>query len=185
MHPESLARHVLPGTIALPSPFPTVGKLSIEECDERYTISIVHDTGRHFSITRKVYLTDVAAIQIVSPPSMKQWFFARGYLNPAEKILSFFRSTENNSKEQGQSEAVIEGIVYVAESAPVLNHVEFGTTAADSSDYYPPTSLSKMPACTVPPDPPCCDPPCCETPCCDSSDCYVASCENDQKMRVD
>lgn len=64
MLPNNMSRLTLPGTVALPSPFPTCGILCVEEIDGKKVISITYDADDEYTIIRKVFATDVSAIYL-------------------------------------------------------------------------------------------------------------------------
>jgi hypothetical protein len=129
----------LAGTVALPSPFPEVGRLSLVpggvsyhsakgDCDLDL-VAVEHCQSNRVTITRYVALGDVTAVLFAVSPthfSDKDWYFGPEIVAQLET-----RSSTN-------APTVCMGIVYVREQAPILMRVEVGMTAAESAEYYPP-----------------------------------------------
>jgi hypothetical protein len=156
MFPNHLARLTLPGTVALPSPFPTLGILSSEEVCGKVVISIRYDCGDHYTIIRKVFLTDVSAVYFADQKGRySEWLHLRGSANGSVEFRECFESfsrkiadCEREENEHHDGDSGVHGIIFVPEAVPVMNQVEFGTTAADSAAYYPPTDYVRTPYCT-------------------------------------
>jgi hypothetical protein len=143
--PEPLTRRQLrsfhlSGTVALPSPFPEVGRLALRPAGLEYgaggdgtveAVVIEHEQSHRVTISRTVRLADVAAVLFSRPlpPVLAgdgEWCFGPEVTAALEERAGL------------GDPALLEGIAYVRESAPVLMQVEVGMTAAASAEYYPP-----------------------------------------------
>jgi hypothetical protein len=128
----------LAGTVALPSPFPELGKLSLQAGGVSYNgskgetgredlIVIEHVQSNRVIITRRVLLREVTAVAFCPiDATTKNWYFG-------SEIARELRARSNSNDLD-----LMMGIAYVRESAPVLMEVEVGMTAAESAEYYPP-----------------------------------------------
>jgi hypothetical protein len=131
----------LAGTVAIPSPFPEVGRLSLlpgglayhyATADQAFPlVAVEHYQSRRVTITRYVDLRDVAAVRFatcVSPAldSNEGWYFG-------PEVPRELEARSNTNKP-----SLAMGIVFVRENAPVLMRVETGMTAAESAEFYPP-----------------------------------------------
>jgi hypothetical protein len=130
----------LAGTVALPSPFPEVGRLRLLPGGVHYNagpesaldlVAVEHTQSNRVTITRHVALHDVAAVFFVNPEKPAQFSDSGWYFGPEIGPQLEIRSTAN-------APALCLGIVYVREQAAVLMRVEVGMTAAESAEYYPP-----------------------------------------------
>jgi hypothetical protein len=128
----------LAGTVALPSPFPEVGKICLQpggviyqgangESAREDLVVIEHVQSNRVTIIRRVFLRDVAAAAFCPiDESTNNWHFG-----PEIGRVLRARSNSNNG-------GLMMGIAYVRETAPVLMEVQVGMTAAESAEYYPP-----------------------------------------------
>ncbi|MHC4177713.1 MAG: hypothetical protein ACYSWU_09405 [Planctomycetota bacterium] len=129
---KGLAALFLPGTIALPSPFPSVGDVEIKKDGEGAELrdgerGVLLTVRRRFEPSTEVCWTmlveRVSAILLTNGAELEsdgaEWLFG-----PDVAKLQSVKGT-NPAK----------GIVYVPENAPVLMRVEFGTTASESMDF--------------------------------------------------
>jgi hypothetical protein len=128
----------LAGTVAIPSPFPELGKIFLQaggviyqgasgEATREDLVVIEHMQSHRVTVTRRVFLRDVAAVAFCPlDTSMKNWYFG-------PEIVRELRARSNSNNAD-----LMMGIAYVRETAPVLMDVEVGMTAAESAEYYPP-----------------------------------------------
>jgi hypothetical protein len=128
----------LAGTVALPSPFPELGKISLQaggvvyqggqgESPKEDLVVIEHVQSNRVTLTRRVFLRDVMAVAFAPiDESTNNWFFG-------PEIARELRARSSDNKPE-----LMEGIAYVREDAPVLMEVEVSMTAAESADFYPP-----------------------------------------------
>jgi hypothetical protein len=142
----------LAGTVALPSPYPACGSLSIvvapEDGDHETYVKIVQHVSSKRIITRFVRLCDVRAIRVPekadSFASPETW----PLIGPKE-----VRRQIGNKDEELRAEAIKSGgaaefpwvpaaIVYVPEPAPVLHRNDVGVTAAVSAEEVAFSELS-------------------------------------------
>jgi hypothetical protein len=141
--PHAFQRHHLrsfhlAGTVALPCPFPEVGKLTLLPKGFAYVgaegettsdlVLIEHEHSHRVTITRYVLLDDVYAVLFapIDRPTGGDWHFGP----EIGRELAARSSRKDPSK--------LMGIAYVREQAPVLMRVDVGMTAAESAEYYPP-----------------------------------------------
>jgi hypothetical protein len=142
--PETFSRRQLrsfhlAGTVALPSPFPETARLSLRPCGLAYgpkvgaddLVVIEHEQSNRVTVARSVRLADVAAVLFSRPlPPVRagegEWNFG-----PEVAVALEERAALSDP-------ALLEGIAYVRESAPVLMQVEVGMAAAESAEFYPP-----------------------------------------------
>jgi hypothetical protein len=157
-HLRSIA---LAGTIAVPSPFPALGRIEIsthgvskDEVDSlqdptsfeavqffrKVHVEIVHEVNPRLTITRVVRLCDIAAAFLPADSSHVSLSHGQWYLSAELESLVLERLSESNSPEfPALVPLLFEAIVYLPETAKVLLRVETGMTAAESVEYYPPT----------------------------------------------
>ena len=143
-HPGHQDAIKLAGTVALPSPFPASGSVSIvvapEDGEHETYLKIVQAVTGKRMITRFVRLADVRAIRTPaenkSSESPETWD-----LIGHKKILRLIADSEKKlrasaSKSAGaaESEWLPCAIVYVPEAAPVLHRNDVGVTAAVSAE---------------------------------------------------
>jgi hypothetical protein len=138
----------LAGTVALPSPFPAFGSVSIV---------VAPEDGDH----EIVRLADVRAIRVPATPealgSPETW----NLIGPKEvqrriaKHEKDLRSAVSKSKSASESEWLAAAIVYVPEAAPVLHRNDVGVTAAESAEEVAFSELSLQPIhhCAINPIP--------------------------------
>jgi hypothetical protein len=157
-HLRSIA---LAGTVAVPSPFPALGRIDVStygitkdevDCLEaprsfeaveffrKVFVEIAHEVNPRLTITRVVKLCDIAAVFLpadTSPVSLSQ---GQWYLSAELEALVLEKLSELNTPDfPALIPLLCESIVYLPETAKVLLRVETGMTAAESVEYYPPT----------------------------------------------
>ncbi|HEV2972392.1 MAG TPA: hypothetical protein VGY55_20635 [Pirellulales bacterium] len=132
-----MAALFLPGTVALPSPFPTVGTVWLPspdfECMPGISkgtelIAIGKSTPPSASIVRYVRVEHVAAIFLLHDTCAEatdavDWKHGNWLYKPSSDDLR--RELAARSR----------AIVYVPENAPVMTQAVFGATAAESAEY--------------------------------------------------
>ncbi|HKD38580.1 MAG TPA: hypothetical protein VKB78_17330 [Pirellulales bacterium] len=125
----------LPGTVALPSPFPTVGHIWLQspklmaglEDEETELVAIGTSVSPTTTIVRYVHVEHVSAILFLDKVSEGEesnsidW--KKGFFSPSLDDIK--RGLANSNR----------AIVYVPESAPVITQAIFGQTAAESAEY--------------------------------------------------
>jgi hypothetical protein len=127
----------LPGTVALPSPFPTVGKVWLPPPDLKHMpgitkaidlIAIGHLVPPSRSIVRYVRVEHISAMFLLDDKcgadesevvnwNHGNWLYAPNLKDLQDAIKPHSRA-----------------IVYVPESAPVMTQTVFGATAAESAE---------------------------------------------------
>ncbi|HEY2147804.1 MAG TPA: hypothetical protein VGH32_07690 [Pirellulales bacterium] len=124
----------LPGTVALPSPFPKVGHLWLQspkqlsglEDEESELVAIGVSIPPTTTIVRYVLVKFVSAIFLLKEPSDAEKLAATDWKNGTwlfpPKLHEGLAKTSR-------------GIVYVPESAPVLTQAVCGQTAAESAEH--------------------------------------------------
>jgi hypothetical protein len=143
-HSTHQAALKIAGTVALPSPFPACGSLSIivapEDGDYETYIRIVQVVSGRRMITRFVRLADVRAIRAPEkstaqgPPETWQIILAKEVQRRISKKEKDLRTAATKSKTACESEWLPAAIVYVPEAAPVLHRNDVGVTAAVSAE---------------------------------------------------
>jgi hypothetical protein len=161
----------LAGAVSLPAPWPASGPISIvvtaADRQGEWTIylRVQHRVHRRLKLTR---LIDVRSVRAIMTPdgldaaqsvaasdelpssSTDDWVVTPGRLL-IQAIQELIGGEEKRRK--GKSSGPVEiplvdhGIIFCAESAPVLMEVEVGMTAAESADYYPPLCNGSHPKC--------------------------------------
>jgi hypothetical protein len=143
-HPSHQAAIKLAGTVALPSPFPASGAVSIvvapEDGEHETYLRIVQAiTGKRI-ITRFVRLADVRAIKAPatpgSPEGPETWALI-GHKQIVRMIADKEKKLRTSATKSGgatESEWLPAAIVYVPEAAPVLHRNDVGVTAAVSAE---------------------------------------------------
>ena len=128
---EDLAPLYLPGTIRLPSPFPAVGDLDLQENGAQYPgvealgalLVVRHRIWPSTKVCWTIRVELVSAILLTEGDKLDcataKWVFT-----PSVPKL---RSLPEAS--------ILKGIVFVPENAPVMMRIEMGTTASESADY--------------------------------------------------
>src|SRR5258708_3914147 len=133
----------LPGTVALPSPFPTVGQVWLPSPDFECMPGLLKERHLHLlaignlippsrSIVRFVRLEHISAVFLLDGTSdaddseavnwkQGEWLYA-----PSLEQL------------KGKLKPGSRAIVYVPENAPVMTQTVFGATAAESAEYIHP-----------------------------------------------
>jgi hypothetical protein len=157
-HLRSIA---LAGTIAVPSPFPALGRIDVstqgmtkDEVDcledpssfeavqffKKVLVEIAHEVNPRLTITRVVRLCDIAAAFLPSDTSQVSLSHGQWYLSAELESLVLDKLSELNSHElPALVPLLFEAVVYLPETAKVLLRVETGMTAAETVEYYPPT----------------------------------------------
>jgi hypothetical protein len=157
-HLRSIA---LAGTIAVPSPFPALGRIDVSTygitkdevgCLEDPTsfdaiqffrkvlVEIVHEVNPRLTITRVVKLCDIAAAFLPTDTSQVSLSNGQWYLSAELEALVLEKLSELSTQDfPALVPLLFETIVYLPETAKVLLRVETGMTAAESVEYYPPT----------------------------------------------
>ena len=130
----------LSGTVTIPSPFPEIGRLTLQRLSSvpsrgraahKDFLCIEHTQSHRLMIARFVDLNDVTAVVLAEKGKVGlddgHWLFGA----PGQhELIARLRKSKTRP---------IEGIAYVREHAQILMRVETGMTAAESSEYYPPT----------------------------------------------
>jgi hypothetical protein len=127
----------LPGTVALPSPFPTLGTVwlppedfaNLPDLPKGTVLVAIQATARpHTTIVRYVRADLIAAIFVLKKPSAEEsvvnwkdgdWHYAPDVDCLRKQILVAPR----------------QAIVYLPENAPVMTQSVFGATAAESAEH--------------------------------------------------
>jgi hypothetical protein len=138
---QQLRLYQLAGTVALPSPYPELGRLSLipgglkygddDEGDGIDLVAVEHRQSSRVTITRYVALDDVKAVLFTTGACPAQLADGDWYFGPEVARTLEARSNDNDP-------SLCMGILYARESAPVIMRVEAGMTAAESAEYYPP-----------------------------------------------
>jgi len=134
----------LAGTVALPSPFPAFGSVSIvvapDDGDhESYLRIVQHVTGKRI-ITRFVRLADVRAIRLPATAEAQGSPETWELIGPKEvqrriaKHEKGLRATAAKSGGASEGDWLPAAIVYVPEAASVLHRNDVGVTAAVSAE---------------------------------------------------
>jgi hypothetical protein len=143
-HASHQAALKIAGTVALPSPFPACGSLSIvvapEDGDYETYIRIVQHVSSRRIITRFVRLADVRAIRAPETEAAhgapETWPVVghKEVLRRISKKEKELRGAATKSGSASESEWLPAAIVYVPEAAPVLHRNDVGVTAAVSAE---------------------------------------------------
>jgi hypothetical protein len=144
LHAKHLHAIKLAGTVALPSPFPAFGSISIvvapDDGDHETYLRIVQSVTGKRIITRFVRLADVRAIRAPATAeaalSPETWDLigpkeVQRRIAEKEKEL---RAAASKSGSATEAEWLAAAIVYVPEAAPVLHRNDVGVTAAVSAE---------------------------------------------------
>jgi hypothetical protein len=134
----------LAGTVALPSPFPSCGAVSVvvapEDGEFETYVKIVQIVSVRRIVTRFVRLDDVRAVRAPAQGSAaggpESWPFigpkeARRQIEKKEKDL---RAQVKKSGSAAESDWLPAAIIYAPEGAPVLHRNDVGVTAAVSAE---------------------------------------------------
>jgi hypothetical protein len=130
----------LPGTVALPSPFPTVGRVWLPSPDFECMPGLLKKHHLHLlaignlvppsrSIVRYVRVEHISAMFLLAgkgdadETEAVNWNQGKWLYAPSLEDL------------KGQLKPKSRAIVYVPENAPVMTQTVFGTTAAESAEY--------------------------------------------------
>ncbi len=143
-HSTHQAALKIAGTVALPSPFPACGAVSIvvapEDGDYETYIRIVQHVSSRRIITRFVRLADVRAIRAPEPGAGQGGPDTWPLLGPKEVLRRIskkekeLRGAATKSGSASESDWLPAAIVYVPEAAPVLHRNDIGVTAAVSAE---------------------------------------------------
>jgi hypothetical protein len=169
--PDQTVAFALAGTVALPSPFPATGRVSIglfpprgfrpsekakeEEFEPSFLLKIVQLVNEKHIVTRFVRPKDLRAVR--SRPEerpraeLPAWTIqtaaeVSGRIEEKKRILI----KDFTKGGPAEDELFAEAIVYVPESAPVLHRLDIGMTAAESAEFCP-----EEPRCPLGAVPPC------------------------------
>jgi hypothetical protein len=157
-HLRSIA---LAGTVAVPSPFPALGRIDVsthgltkDEVDslledptsfeavrffQKILVEIAHEVNPRLTITRVVKLCDIAAVFLPADTSQVSLSQGQWHLSAELDALVLEKLSEWNTQNfPALVPLLFESIVYLPETAKVLLRVETGMTAAESVEYYPP-----------------------------------------------
>jgi hypothetical protein len=143
-HPGHQAALKIAGTVALPSPFPACGSLSIlvapEDGDYETYIRIAQIVSGRRIITRFVRLSDVRAVRAPEIPEShggpETWPII-GLKEVARRISKKEKELRTAATKSGtacEAAWLPAAIVYVPEAAPVLHRNDVGVTAAVSAE---------------------------------------------------
>jgi hypothetical protein len=143
-HQGHQAAMKLAGTVALPSPFPAFGSVSIvvapDDGDhETYLRIVQHVTGKRI-ITRFVKLADVRAIRAPATSEAQGSPDTWELIGPKEigrriaKHEKGLRATASKSGDSSGADWLPAAIVYVPETASVLHRNDVAVTAAVSAE---------------------------------------------------
>jgi hypothetical protein len=143
----SMSALYLPGTVALPSPFPSAGKVWLPSPDfecmpgllkgrDLHLLAIGHLVPPSKSIVRFVRVEHISAVFLLDGTSdadeseavnwkQGEWLYAPSLEHLKSKLKPGSRA-----------------IVYVPEHTPVMTQSVFGTTAAESAEYIHPFGTS-------------------------------------------
>ena len=128
---DDLAPLFLPGMIRLPSPFPAVGVVEIQEGATQFRG--VEERGALLIVRRRIW-PSTKVCWIIRVELVSAILLTKGdELDPGKATWLFGPSVPKLKSLAGEEAS--KGIVFVPEEAPVLMRVEFGTTASDSADY--------------------------------------------------
>ena len=141
---DQLRSFFLAGTVPIPSPFPSLGKISLElrAGDVKQepgdlaldAVRIVHQQSPRVLIARTVLLDDVQAVFIPDRPGSVDLVLGTWCFRPDIRRRLIALVAEN---------VKTKGIVYVPEAARVYMEVGVGMTAAESAEYYPPLARER------------------------------------------
>ena len=147
--PEQELAFALSGTVAIPSPFPAMGQVSVlvvpetqvrkEHRDPRFFLKSVQVVNVQCVVTRIIARNAVRAIGYYSDGESEskdgEWTVV-----PTERLSQMLATANHAAKElekdRGRSFELPlfeKAVLYVPESAPVLHRIEFGLTAAVSA----------------------------------------------------
>ena len=136
---------LLAGTVALPSPFPAAGRLSVgvhvhdEGDDPEIFLEIEQVVDVHRTIFRILRFEDVRAIRASdgSIPAHEAPLLTARQI--ASKVGEKSKLLANGRKEAGGPGKELlfkQAIVYVPETCPVLHRVHLGLTAGESAEDF-------------------------------------------------
>ncbi len=131
----------LSGTVTIPSPFPEVGRMSLQRLSSptpskrraahKDFLCVEHTQSHRLMIARFVAMSDVSAVLLAEDGKVSnghgQWLVGAA---GQHELVALLRKSKTG---------IVDGIAYIREHAQVLMRVETGMTAAESSEYYPPT----------------------------------------------
>lgn len=148
----------LAGTVPVPTPFPAAGEIRIVTDAEPggkvamadllarklIYLEVRHRISPKLTITRTVYLDEVAAVFLPDQPDGDLYDVGTWLLALELQAECFNRVALRPSRRGGEDRRLLGvGVVYLPESAPVLMRVEVGMTAAESVEYYPPLAAER------------------------------------------
>jgi hypothetical protein len=146
------------GTIAIPSTFPELATIQ-SHVQARMVgggaldnVLQIIERRPQWTIVRTVSVRDVVAVFTTTETNpdktRREWLDAKNWITGKRSIRAI----------KGPQT----GIAYVYERARVIMNIEFGMTAADSIEYYPPVFPASSPGIPVSGCLPCCGPMQCE-----------------------
>ena len=144
---DQLRSFFLAGTVPIPSPFPALGKISlnlhagdVQQAPEELPLDalvIEHQQSPRVTIARTVLIDDVQAVFLPGDPEDFNLLGGTWYFQPEIKKCLVAALSENVDAK---------GIVHVPEGARVYMEVGVGMTAAESAEYYPPLAPERSDA---------------------------------------
>ena len=127
---EDLAPLFLPGTIRLPSPFPTIGELELQEDGAHYRG--VEKPGALLIVRRRIR-PSTKVCWTIRVECVSAILLTKG--DELDYATATWIFTPSVPKLKSLAEAEVpKGIVFVPEDAPVLMCIEFGATASECAD---------------------------------------------------
>jgi hypothetical protein len=142
--PSHQAAMKLAGTVALPSPFPAFGSISIvvalEDGEHETYLRIVQQITTKRIVTRFVRLSDVRAVRAPAKsedegsPEIWALFGPKEVQRRIAKKEKELRLAASKSSTACESEWLPAAVVYVPEAAPVLHRNDVAVTAAVSAE---------------------------------------------------
>lgn len=144
---DPLRSFYLAGTVAIPSPFPEVGILSLTSFESAGKnrrsapsfLRIEHVQSPRLVVARNVLIEDVQAMFLPDDPVNPDLSHGIWFSGPRKQ-------NQWLAKIKKATSSPVHGIVYVHENARVLMQVEVGMTAAESAEYYPPVPCERSDA---------------------------------------
>jgi hypothetical protein len=138
----------LAGTVPLPSPFPTVGHISLQSGtgahhDLRF-VRVEEEYAPYWRLCRIVPIQDVSALFLPDTSDEGIDFEQGEWVFGCENIAKRLSSSQNGKKSTprrakvANSNGAVKGIIYTPEAARVLVQAEFGMAAGESAEYRPP-----------------------------------------------
>jgi hypothetical protein len=134
----------LAGTVALPSPYPSCGAVSImvtpDDGEFETYVKIVQIVSARRIVTRFIRLADVRAVRAPAPggaacgPESWPIIGPKEVRRQTEKKEKDLRAQVTKSGAAAESEWLPAAIIYAPEAAPVLHRNDVGVTAAVSAE---------------------------------------------------